>query len=240
MTNRTIYVIGQGYSPTPASIVATVDGNAVYSGTVPTVNENINITQGSSPEVEALLEQLVANKTALFSFEVDINYDGSKPVTIEASGGPIWFGVVLSNYVSDPHVNPSLTAEQQAIVNNPSSTRADLEQIRFDIASPAFTAEEIAEIQGSVYPYPSAIQTLISQHHAEIRYSSSGPDVFKRLPDFVGSLDDTWSSVSINGVAQPINPDAYDPPLNGTWWWTLYPGDVFTGTLRVVAGVPAP
>lgn len=240
MTNRTIHVIGQGYSPTPVSVVATLDGNVAYSGTIPTVNENISVTKGSTEEITALQQALVTNKTSLFSFETDLIYNGIKTVNIEVSGGPVWFGIVIANYVEDPHVNPSLTPEQTAIVENPASTRAELEQIRFDIASPPFTSGEIAAIQESAYPYPADIQLLIRQHNAEIRYNSSGPDVFMRLPDFVGSADDTWTSVSINGVDQPINPDAYDPPLNGTWWWTLYPGDVFTGALRIVAGVPTP
>ena len=140
MTNRTIHVIGQGYSPTPVSVVATLDGNVAYSGTIPTVNENISVTQGSTEEITALQQALVANKTSLFSFETDLVYNGIKTVNIEVSGGPVWFGIVIANYVEDPHVNPSLTPEQATIVENPDSTREELEQIRFDIASPPFTS----------------------------------------------------------------------------------------------------
>jgi hypothetical protein len=239
MTNRTIYVIGQGYSPTPVSIVATLDGNVVQNGTIPTVDQDISVSQ--LPGNTELQQQMLATKTALFSFEKDIAYNGTTPVTIEVTGGPVWFGAVLSNYVLDYHPNPALSAEQLAIVQNPASTMAELQQIQFDIANPPFTAEEIAQIQTyTSFPYPPEVSAMVNEHNATLRYSSSGATGFKKLPDLDGNLDDTWSNVSINGVPQPINPDAYDPPRTGTWWWTLQPGDVFSGTLRVVAGTPAP
>jgi hypothetical protein len=238
MTTRNIYVIGQGYSPTPVSAIVTVDGTVVHTGPVPTVDQPISVSQG--PNNTELQQEMKINKTAIFGLERDVLYSGTSSVNIQAVDGPIWFGTVISNYVLDKRANPNLTPEQQAIVNDPASTKEQLQQIRFDIANPPFTAEEIASIQASPIPYPSEIQTLISNHNAELRWMSSGATGFDNLPDRVGSLDDTWTSVSINGVNQPINPDAYDPPLAGTWWWVLYPGDAFEGTLRIVAGVPTP
>lgn len=237
MTNRTIYVIGQGYNPTPVSIVATLDGNVVYNGTTSTVDENISVTKG--PGITELQQQLAASKTALFSFEKDIEYGGIMPLSIQVSDGPVWFGMVVANYVGGRYLNSALSPEQQAIVNNPSSTSAELKQIQFDIANPPFTAEEIAEIQSASYPYPANTQLLVDQHNATLVHTSSGPDGFLNLPDLDGDLDNTWSDVSINGILQPINPDIANPPLNGTWWWTLYPGDVFTGTLRISTGSPS-
>jgi len=241
MTNRTIYVIGQGYSPTPVSVVATLNGNVVYNGTITTVDQDIAVTKVPNPERRTLQEALETSKTALFSISEPVEYEGTATLNIEVSGGPVWFGSVISNYVSDPHLNPVLTPEQQAIVTNPDATVAQVQQVQFDIANPPFTAEEIATIQTvTSFPYPSDIQAMINAHNAKINCFSSGPDGFARLPDLTGSLDDTWSNVSINGVEQPINPDVYTPPLTGTWWWTLSPGDVFSATLRIVAGVPTP
>jgi hypothetical protein len=239
MTNRTIYVIGQGYSPTPVSVVATVDGNVVHNGTITTVDEDINVSR--LPGNTELQQQMQATKTALFSIEKAVEFDGSALVNIEVSGGPVWFGAVMSNYLLDPHLNPVLTPEQQAIATNPDSTVAEVQQVQIDIANPPFSAEEIAIIQSvTEFPYSPEVQAIINAHNARLNCQSSGADGFGRLPDFVGTDDDTWTSVTINGEAQPINPDAYDPPLTGTWWWVLYPGDVFVGTLRIVAGVPAP
>ena len=241
MTNRTIYVIGQGYSPTPVSVVATLDGNVVFNGTIPTVDQDISVTKVPNPERRTLQEQLETAKTALFSISELVEYEGVATLNIEVTGGPVWFGSVISNYLANPHLNPVLTPEQQAIATDPDSTVAQIQQIQFDIANPPFSAEEIAQIQAvTTFPYPADVQAIINAHNAKINCFSSGPDGFGRLPDLTGSLDDTWSDVSVNGVAQPINPDAYTPPLSGTWWWTLSPGDVFSATLRIVAGVPTP
>jgi hypothetical protein len=241
MTNRTIYVIGQGYSPTPVSIVATLDGNVVYSGTIPTINEDISVTKVPNPDRRTLQEQLEMSNTALFSISEPVEYAGTGTLNIEVSGGTVWFGSVMSNYLADPHLNPVLTPEQQVIATDPNSTVAQIQQLAIDIANPPFSAEEIAQIQAvTTFPYPPDVLTIINAHNAKINWASSGPDGFGRLPDLTGSLDDTWSNVSINGVAQPINPDAYTPPLTGTWWWTLFSGDVFSATIRIVAGVPTP
>jgi hypothetical protein len=161
-------------------------------------------------------------------------------VNIQVTGGPIWFGEVISNYGSFTRFNPSLTPEQQAIVSDPASTNAQLQQVMFDIANPPFTAEETALIEAATPPYSPEITALIAEHKAQLYYQSTGPNWYVPLPDIVDGVNNTWSSVTINDVEQPIDPDAYDPPLVGTWWWTLYPGDVFQGTLHIASGVPAP
>jgi hypothetical protein len=238
MTTRNIYVIGQGYNPTPVSAVVTVDGTVVHTGPVPTVDQPIAVSYG--PTNTELQQQMLANKTAIFGLEKDVLYTGASTVTIQAVDGPIWFGSVVSNYVIDTRINPALTPEQQAIFTNPASTKEQLQQIQFDIANPPFTSEEIALIQASPIPYSAEMRPLIYSHNAELRLNSSGPDGYAPLPDFSESLDDTWSSVTINSVPQSIDPNMFNPPLTGTWWWVLYPGDVFQGTLRIAQGVPTP
>lgn len=235
MTNRIIQVIGQGFNPTPVSIVATVDGNVVYSGTVPTVDQGIYVTQ--LPEHSELQGQLTSTKTALFSFEKDLNYQGNVSITISVTGGSVWFGTVISNYVSGRYLNPALTPEQQAVVNNSSSTMAELQQIQFDIANPSFTAEQIAQLQTyTSFPYPDEVQAMVVEHNAKLRWHSSGA-AFDRLTNIEEGTDVTWSSVSIDGVDHTINPHAYDPPRAGTWWWTVGSGETFEGKIHVPLGV---
>lgn len=238
MTTRNIYVIGQGYNPTAVSVVVTIDGTIVHTGPVPTVDQPISVSQGT--DNTELQQGLITNKTAIFGLEKDISYTGASTVNIQVIDGPIWFGSVISNYVPNPRVNPNLTPEQQVIVNNPASTNQQLQQIRNDIANPPFTAEESALIESASQPYSPEIQTLIKDHNANLYYQSSGSNVYLPLPDVVGDENDTWSSVTINGIARTINPNYYDPPRTGTWWWTLYPGDVFQGTLNIAQGTPAP
>jgi len=41
MSNRTFKQLGQGYSNVPATVIVKVDGETVYMGPVPTVNEPV-------------------------------------------------------------------------------------------------------------------------------------------------------------------------------------------------------
>jgi hypothetical protein len=238
MTNRTIYIIGQGYNPTPVSVVATLNGNVVHNGTIPTIDQNISVTNVSVDARSVLQQQLESSKTALFSISEPVEYNGTATLTIQASGGPLWFGSVISNYVLDPHFNPALTPAQQAIVTDPNSTVAQKQQVTIDIANPPFSAEEIAQIQAiTSFPYPADVQAIINAHNAVINQLSSGPDGFGALPDFVDSVSNTWANATINGVAQPIDRTGN---LNGPWWWELSAGDVFSATLQIAPGVPLP
>jgi len=240
MTTRNIYIIGQGYSSTPVTANVSINGTNIYSGTVPTVDQPIAVSQGSNNS-ELQLE-MVNNKAAIFAIERDVLFTGDLTVSLEVAGGPIWFGDVLANYASDRRVNPNLTPEQQAIVNDPASTNEQLTQVRAAIANPPFTAEEIATIQSTpnTFPYPAEIDTLISEHNAQLIYRSSGPTGFMAVASMDGTINNTWSSVTINGVLQPVDPNAYNTPRTGTWWWILNSGDVFQGTLRIPAGFPTP
>jgi hypothetical protein len=238
MTTRNIYIIGQGYNPTPVSAIVTVDGLVVHTGTIPTVDQPIVVSQ--APNNSELQQEMVANKTAIFSIEKDLEFIGTCNVNIQAVDGPMWFGAVISNYAYDYRVNPNLTPAQQAIVTNPASTEEQIQQVRIEIANPPFTAEEAAIIESARVPYSNEIRALIHKNNAEVYWKSSGADNFKPLPDLDGETDDTWTSATINGVEQIINPNAFDPPLTGTWWWILRPGDVFQATLQIAKGIPLP
>ena len=85
MTNRTVQFYGQGYGTVPAEITATLDGIVVYSGTVPTIDqENYN----RMPEDQVLL----------FTAQVPVDFDGTKPMTISVSNSTVVFAHVLGNY----------------------------------------------------------------------------------------------------------------------------------------------
>lgn len=238
MTTRTIYVIGQGFSATPVSVVATVNGVEVQNGPITTVNDDISVTQ--APDHDILQNNLTSAKTNIFSFEVPVDFAGEVPVTLTVSGGPIWFGKVIGNYTQNGSIlNPVLSPSQVATIEDPTSTPIQLQQIQIDIAVPAFTADEIALIQQTTNPpYPADTQTLIESHNATFYVStSSGPDTYAEILDLDGDQDTTWSAVSINGVPQTPTPDAYDPPRTGTWWWTVHESGTFTGNIQISAGL---
>lgn len=238
MTNRTIKIIGQGYNPTPVSVVASVNGNVVHTGTVPTVNEDISVTQQDLDIVKGIQANLITAQTAICSFELDMAYTGNAIVELAVTGGPIWFGTVLGNYIDYTEYNPSLTPEQIAVIEDPATTFVELQQIQIDIASPPFTAEEQALILAQTsYPYPAEVETLVENHNATLTVTTNTGSNFVVLPDLDDLLDVTWSGVVIDGVEQPISPYSYTPPLTGTWWWTVKSAETFEGSLDIVTTI---
>ena len=100
MTTRTVQFWGQGYSTppaagltlTPCTIVATVSGNVVFSGAIPT-------TESSD------ILRLPTDQTILFTCEIplvtppDIPY--TLPVSLAITGDDIYLEQILANYCND-------------------------------------------------------------------------------------------------------------------------------------------
>lgn len=92
MTNRTIQIMGQGYAPTgtdPIMITATLSGNTIYSGTIPTLYTSD-------------VGHLPTDQVVLFTFEVPMNFSGTVPMSISLDspvGVDAFFEQVKSNYM---------------------------------------------------------------------------------------------------------------------------------------------
>ena len=92
MANRTIQFLGQGYAPTgtePIMVTATLDGNTVYTGTIPTLyTSNIG--------------RLPTDQVVLFTCEIPVEFAGTVPMTISLDspvGVDAYFEQMLSNYM---------------------------------------------------------------------------------------------------------------------------------------------
>jgi len=97
MTNRTVQFWGQGYSTppaaglefTPCSITATVDGNQVFSGAIPTI-------EGTD------IGRLPADQAILFTFEIPLVTTGNTaytlPVSLDITGDDVYLEQILINY----------------------------------------------------------------------------------------------------------------------------------------------
>jgi hypothetical protein len=85
MINRTVKVLGWGESPSSASIEAKLDDELVFSGTV-TLEEMTpdNWGEQTSP--------------TLFTFEILMDFAGTKKMSIKVSGAPVRFGQIVANY----------------------------------------------------------------------------------------------------------------------------------------------
>lgn len=236
MTNRTIKVIGQGYSATPVTILAQVDGNVVYSGTVPTINEDISVTDNSNPGCLAIQQALQADQTSLFTFDIDVAFAGTVGLTLDVTGGPIYIGaVVYSNYTSVPVINPVFTPEDIAAIENSSDPELTKRQIQIDKANPPMSSQEQADFLAAVNLDAGPWPAFIAEHNVEYftGNTSSGTNSVQMQSDIDTGL---FINIAIDGVPQISDPNAYNPPKTGAWWWQVYPGSEFAADLEITAG----
>jgi hypothetical protein len=93
MTNRTMRVYGQGFGPTAVEISVTANGNQVFNGPVPTLDQPV-----------APLQWPLAQSEILFSMEVPVEFQGTIPIEITVnSGGGLLLHDVSINYVPLPN-----------------------------------------------------------------------------------------------------------------------------------------
>lgn len=112
MTNRTIQFLGQGYAPTgtdPITITATMSGNTVYSGTIPTLYTSD-------------VGRLATDQVVLFTFEVPMNFSGTVPMSISLDspvGVDAYFEQILSNYMPTSYANANATGNVTVVSSGP-------------------------------------------------------------------------------------------------------------------------
>lgn len=218
MVNRTIQFLGQGYAPTgtdPIVITATLNGNVVYTGNIPTLYTS---------DVSRLADEQVV----LFTCELPVDYAGTMPMLISLDspvGVDAYFEQIYSNYVNI--YNPVFTASELAVVDSPSSPMSEKIAIYTEKAVPPLSPEDILILEtGTQLNY---IAVLVAHNITSI--VSSGPDTFVT----VNGNTDPRSNVVINGVARTrgLTP-------TGTWGWEVeFPAEnsgTITYDLTIQAG----
>lgn len=139
MTIRTFKQKGQAYGSSTASIVATVDGVVVYSGTVNTLDQSMP----SFPDLEN------SYGVDLFTWQEDVTFSGTQTLSISVTGSDLLLTDSVANYI---------TIEDPANPGNYISGGADLygqffnETVDGVVYSDPFTNEEIDGVAQSGPP----------------------------------------------------------------------------------------
>jgi len=97
MTARTVKIFGQGFGSTSAEISVTLNGNSIYTGAVPTLDQPVY----SLPDPD-----LVSTVPELCNFEIDMDASGNIPMTCTVLSGTVIFAQILANYCTIANTNP--------------------------------------------------------------------------------------------------------------------------------------
>lgn len=89
MTMRTVKLLGQGFGATPAEILVTLNGNVIYTGAVPTLDQPVY----SLPNLE-----LTSATLELCNFEIAMDFSGTIPMTCTVLAGTVIFAQIQANY----------------------------------------------------------------------------------------------------------------------------------------------
>lgn len=97
MTTRTVKMFGLAYGSSPAEITVTVDGNAIYTGTV---------TTADSPLPELPNPDLTPTTIELCEFEIPMDFSGTKPMACTVNTGTVIFAQIKANYCVIANTDP--------------------------------------------------------------------------------------------------------------------------------------
>jgi len=208
MTTRTVQFYGQGYSVpieglglTPNTITATVSGNVVFSGAIPT-------TYSSD------ILRLPTDQTILFTFEIPLVTTGNAytlPVSLALTGDDIYLEQIDANYC--PIYNPVYTPEQIAILDNPATTLQEKIAIWEPLAVPPLSAEDITLLNSDDW---AIIEPVLVAHNL-LTIISTGSTGFSGI--FNGEPRSNVVVTNATYYNPPPDPRPAEP--SGAWGWEV-------------------
>ena len=209
MTNRTIQFFGQGYGTVAINANVQINGNAVFTGEIPTVDAAVSV--------------LSQDQVKIFEFELPLDTVGPVPVTILFTGAEtVYVEQVISNYAS-LSANPIYTPEEIAILQDLDVPQSEKLPIYQSVANPPLTSQDIAVLENGTQEEQ---RLILAQNNISVFIS--GPDIFSPL-----TTPQSKNNVEINGVM--VTPMS-DPP-GGEWGWAV-PLIDGTGTITFNLALP--
>lgn len=241
MANRTLQFYGYAYGTTPVQLNAHINGEVVFSGAVPTIDQPLPV--GDSPDMTAAPVLFTVPDCAL----VPTEFSGSLPMTISvATGDGIALGEVYCNYMS------SVVSTDQCVLANTSITNNALTIGTIVSGTPTIGQELWVDpyvdggwkttIYGvdlpTNYCYVSPAQTVSpTTITGAILTLTPGNattflDCYESVPPNSEGTADSRSSVTIDGIAQTPARDG----ANGTWTWVVPQGSTIAYDFNIALG----
>jgi hypothetical protein len=212
MANRTIQFFGLAYGSTPATLTATADGSAVFSGSLTTLDQPV-------PTLPNL--DLTDTTGLLFGLELDTAFSGNVAVSCQVTNGVVIFAQTQCNYVAI--ANPIYTPAQVSTLVSRTNNRAEKVAIYKSVeAVPPLSAEDTAVLDNPASTWEQ-INTILEAHN--LTSAVNGGAGAWRVMD-----PDPRVSVLIDGVPQDATPT---PTEDGIWWWEVSSGSTLSFTLQV-------
>jgi len=233
--NRTLQFYGTAYGDSNVSLTATINGNTVFSGEVPTINSPM------PPPPHDLSNNI------LFSIEnsslFPTNYAGSYPMSIKVTGGYVAvFGLITCNYMAKSLITVMANSSISGNVLTVGKLNLGTIAIGQLITGKEVVANTVIESGADSTWIVNNSQTvttttIFGDWHAG--HAAEKPGVvdeyqqcYKGDPANSEDTPDARSSVTIDGIAQ-VPPF---PKSRGVWQWAIPNGSTITYDLNISAG----
>ena len=216
MSTKTVQIYGKGFGPSDATITVTLDGQTIFDGSIPTLNQPV-----PAEEVDlGIVEPIV-------SFDLPIDFQGQIPMTCQVTNGTVAFAQILVNQYLKR--NPIYTPTDCVILNNPSSTRQQHIDVISQYAVPAFSQDELNTLINPATP--RADLNAILTTHGVLEFITADTNEYVSV-NYGGG--DPRTNVLINGVAQ--NPDSLRYQTS-TLLWKIPAGSTLSYNLNVKSDI---
>jgi hypothetical protein len=246
MANRTLQFYGYAYGTTPVQLNAHINGEVVFSGTVPTTDQPLPI--GDYPDMSEAPVLFTVADSALVSTE----FEGSLPMTVSiATGDGIALGEIFCNYM--------ISEESQWTCQTANSTIAGDVWTVGTVTEGSASAIAVGQlVLGSIVPFNYDFYvksgnedgTWVLNRNTTLPPTTATGDVgastytvypgnvtafsncYEGIPTNSDNSADPRSSVTIDAVAQNPARDGDD----GTWTWVVPQGSTIAYNLNISLG----
>ena len=238
MANRTLQFYGYAYGTTSVQINAHINGEVVFSGTVPTVDQPLPV--GDVPDMSSAPVLFTVADSAL----VPTEFSGSLPMTVSvATGDGIALGEIFCNYMPQVESANVFVGENSSIAGHyftlgtaTLGAPAVGQQLWTEGEAWRAMISNTTPVVGEFWVEPAQTVAPTTIQGTVILSLPGNASVFDNCyfgtPVNSEGTADPRSSVTIDGIVQNPQRDGED----GTWGWIVPQGSTIAHNLNIALG----